>query len=76
MNFNPELTKLAQEVIFSHKLQNTDPPYLIFSQSTVNFTEFQEHLGIVLDSRLDFKEHLEIIFKKDNETKGLLYKLH
>ena len=76
MNFNPELTKLAQEVMFSHKLQNTNPPYLIFNQNTVNFTEFQEHLGIVLDSRLDFKEHLEIIFKKVNETKGLLYKFH
>ena len=64
MNFNPDPTKQAQKVIFGRKLQNTDHPCLIFNHNTVSLTENQKHLGIVLDSRLDFKEHLEIIFKK------------
>ena len=74
MNFNPDPTKQAQEVFFSRKLQNTDHPCLIFNHNTVSLTESHMHLGIVLDSRLDFKEHLEIIFKKVSKTIGLLSK--
>ena len=70
-NFNPDLAKQVQEVIFSRKLQNNHP-CLIFNHSTVSFIESQKHLGIVLDSRLDFKEHLGIIFKKVSKTRGLL----
>ena len=68
MNFNPDLTKQTQEVIFSQKLQNTNHPCLIFNRST------QKHLGIVLDSRLDFKEHLEITFKF-SKTTGLSHEI-
>ena len=41
----------------------------------VSLTESQKHLGIVLDFRLDSKEHLEIIFKKVSKAIGLLRKL-
>ena len=71
-NFNPDLAKQVQEVIFSRKLQNNNHPCLIFNHSTVSFIESQKHLGIVLDSRLDFKEHLGIIFKKVSKARGLL----
>ena len=71
MNFNLDLTKKAQEVIFSRKLQNTNQPSLIFNHNTVSLTESQKHLGIVLNSRLDFKENLEIIFKKANSRISL-----
>ena len=63
MNFNPDPTKQTQEVIFSRKLQNTNHPCLNFNNNTANLTESQKYLGEVLDSRLDFKEHLEIIFR-------------
>ena len=72
MNFNPDPTKQAQEVIFSRKLQNTNHLCLIFNHNTVSLSESQKHLGIVLDSRLDFKEHLEKILKKVSKTIGLL----
>ena len=36
---------------------------MIFNHNTVQLTESQKHLGIVLNSRLDFNKHLEIIFK-------------
>ena len=47
---------------------------MIFNQTTVHLTESQQSLGIVLDSRLDLKEQLEIIFKKVSKAKGLLFK--
>ena len=61
MNLNPDSTKQAQKVIFSRKLQNTNHPCLSFNHDTVSLTDSQKHLGIVLDSRLDFNKHLEII---------------
>ena len=73
MNFNLDPTKQAQEVIFSWKLQSTNHPCLIYNR--VSLTESQKHLGIVLDFRLDSKEHLEIIFKKVSKAIGLLRKL-
>ena len=71
MNFNPDPTKQAQEVIFSRKLQNTNHPSLNCNHNT----ESHKYHGMVLDSRLDFKEHMEIIFKKNSKTIGLLRKL-
>ena len=35
-NFNPDLNKEAQEIIFSQKLQNTNYPCLIFNHNFVN----------------------------------------
>ena len=48
---------------------------MIFNHNTDSLTESQKHLEIVLDSRLDFNEHLEIIFKKVSKTIGLFRKL-
>ena len=75
MNFNPDSAKETQEVVFSRKLQNTNQSCLIFNHNTISLTESQKHPGIVLNSRLDFKEHLEIIFKKASKKIGLLHKL-
>ena len=36
----------------------------------------QKHLGMFLDTKLDFEEHLKNIFSKVNKTIGLLRKLH
>ena len=72
MDFNPDPTK---QVIFSRKLQNTNHPCLISNYNTVSLTESEKHFGIVLDSQSDFKEHLEIMFKKVSKTTGLLRKL-
>ena len=46
-----------------------------FNHNTISLTESQKHLRIVLNSRLNFKEHLEIIFRKVSKTIGLLRKL-
>ena len=58
MSFNPDLKKQAQEVIFSRITKKINPPPLIFSNSTVSQTTFQNHLGVILDYSLSFNEHL------------------
>ena len=55
MSFNPDINKQAQEVIFSRKLQKSNHPSLTFSVTSVTQSEIQKHLGMFLDSKLDFK---------------------
>ena len=56
MSFNPNLTKQAQELIFSRKVQTTNPPPLFFNKNVVPKTTLQKHLGMFLDSKLNFIE--------------------
>ena len=46
-----------------------------FQSQCCELAESQKYLGIVLDSRLVFKEYLEIFFKKVTKIIGLLRKL-
>ena len=75
MNFNPDPTKQAQELFFSRKVQTTNYPPLIFNQNVIPQTTLQKHLGMYLDSKLNFSEHLKTIFQKTDKTIGLLRKL-
>ena len=52
MVFNSDITKQAQEVIFSRKLKKPVQPYLTFNNSQVSQTESQKHLGLILDSKI------------------------
>ena len=76
MNLNPDPNKQAQEVLFSRKIQKSSQPSLIFNNNIVTQSLTQKHLGIFLDTKLDFQEHLKSIFSKVNKTIGLLRKLH
>ena len=76
MNFNPDPSKQAQEVIFSRKLNKDYHPPLAFNNNNVPETDSQKHLGIILDNRLSFENHLKMILNKVNKTIGLLRKLH
>ena len=75
MYFNPDPTKQAQELLFSRKVQTTNHPPLFFNENVVPQTALQKHLGIFLDNKLNFSEHLKTIFQKTNKTIGLLRKL-
>ena len=75
MSFNPDISKQAQEVIFSRKLKKTPHPPLMFNSNRVNKASSQKHLGIVLDKSLSFEEHLKRISVKTNKTLYLLRKL-
>ena len=76
MTFNPDLNKQAQEVLFSRKIQNSFQPSLIFNSNIVTQSITQKHLGMFLDIKLNFQEHLKSIFSKVNKTTGLLRNFH
>ena len=55
MFFNPDLTKLTQEVIFSRKNIKNDHPIVYFNKAPVAHTTCQKHLGMHLDEKLNLK---------------------
>ena len=75
MSFNPDASKQAQEVIFSRKIQKTCNPSIYFNKKSVKQVSSQIHLGMTLDNKLNFQEHLKNILNKVNKTIGLLRKL-
>ena len=62
MIFRPHINKQAQEVVFSGKLQKSNYPSLTFNGTCVTQPEIQKHLEMFLESKLDFKEHIQNVF--------------
>ena len=75
MSFNHDPSRQAQEVIFSRKIKKPNHPELILNNIPVNQTSYQRHLGMFLDNKLNFREHLKYITNKVNKSTGLLRKL-
>ena len=71
MSFNPNPSKQVQEVIFSRKIKKTKQ----FNNIQVNQTPYQKHLGMFLDDKSNFGEHLKYITNKVNKSIGLSHKL-
>ena len=64
MNFNPDLSKQAQEVIFSRKTVKVSHPSDTFNTVPVACTSCQKHLGLYLDEKVNFHDHINAkIFK-------------
>ena len=64
MVFNPDINKEAIEVIFSVKKNTREHPELIFNGIPVSREDYTKHLGVYLDSRLNFSKHIrEAIIK-------------
>ena len=76
MNFDSDLTKQAQEVIFSGKTKKKllYPP-LAFHNTNATQSIYLKHLGIILDSKLTFENHLKLVTTKTNKTIGLFHKV-
>ena len=58
MEFNPDPTKQATEVLFSCKKTSPNHPQLIFNGSDVVKVNEQKHLGLILEPGLSFEKHL------------------
>ena len=58
MQFNPDPTKQANEVIFSCKRRKPVHPPLIFNGSPVTKTNYQKHWGLILCPNLCFQKHI------------------
>ena len=58
MTFNPDLSKQAQELIFSRKTVKIIHPSITFNTVPVARTTSQKHLGLYLDEKLSFHDHI------------------
>ena len=62
-------------MIFGGKINKIDYPPLYFNQNLVKLSSTNKHLGMVLDTRLDFNLHQKNVQNKVNKMIGLLRKL-
>ena len=71
MEFNPDPSKQATEVLFSCKKFSPHHPQLIINGTAVANVNEQKHLGLILDSKLSFEKHLN---EKIMKTLDQIYK--
>ena len=72
LEFNPDPTKQATEVLFSCKTSNPNHPKIIFNGTVVAKTNEQKHLGLTLDSSLSFKKHPNKKIIKAKKNLGII----
>ena len=56
--------KQAQELLFSRKTSSKPYPSLNFNDNLVYQVQLQKHLGLFLDPKLSFDEHIQFILIK------------
>ena len=75
MIFNPDLSKQAQEVIFSRKTNKINHPTTTFNTIPVARTPNQEHLGLYLVEKLNFNHHINVKISKANKGIEIIKRL-
>ena len=65
----------TQEVIFGGKIKKLSHPSLVFNNPNVLQASSHKHLGVTLDVKLAFGQHLKKVLNKVNKTICLLRKL-
>ena len=68
--FNPDLKKHGKEVLFSQKLNTCKYLPVTHNNTIIATCALQKHLGVVLDSKLDFSIHIEEILRQHNKIIG------
>ena len=76
MSFNPDVSKQAQEIIFSRKKNINNHPVVFFNNLSINRNSTQKHLGLLLDEKLNFSVHVNDKLKKVTKSINLLRKLN
>ena len=72
MEFNPDITKQAIEVVFSQKYKKPLHPPLTFNGIPVKREVQTKHLGVILDEKLTFRKHISEKIIKANKGIGML----
>ena len=75
MPFNPDVSKQAQEVIFSKRTQKLFHPTVLFNNIPVQCSTVQKHLGVYLDEKLNFNTHITEKIGKASKGIGVIKKL-
>lgn len=69
MLFNPDHTKQA------YKGDNVPDELFTFNNSKIQLTSSQKHLRLILDSKVDFNQHLNDRINKCNKIIGIMKRL-
>ena len=72
---NPGPNKLGQEVLFSRKNQTQNHPTISLNNVQVERSSYQKHLGIILDEKLNFKQHIGSAISNINKGISVIKKL-
>ena len=75
MTFNPDLSIQAQEVTFSRKTAKVSHPSITFNTVPVARTTCQKHLGLYLNEKLTFYNHINAKISKANKGIGVIKRL-
>ena len=75
MNFNSDPSKQAQELLYSRKTSSKPYPSWNFNDNPVHEVPLKKHLGLFLDPKLSFDEHINCILIKARKIIGLIRKL-
>ena len=76
MSFNPDVSKQAQEVIFSPKKNISNHPAVFFNNLLINRKSTQKYLSVLLDEKLNFSANINEKLKKVTKSINLLRKLN
>ena len=74
MVFNPDPTKQATAVCFSQKRDDVSHELLTFNNK-IQSAPAPKHLGLILDSKLDFNQHIHGKISKCNKIIGIMGRL-
>ena len=64
MQFNPDPNKQAQEVYFSKKSNHENSLAVTFNNAKVGTCSTHKYLGLLLDTRFGFNEHIQTKMSK------------
>ena len=70
--FNPDPSKQAIKICLSHKRDNKNFLSLMLNNTKVKLATSQKHLGLILDSKRDFNEHIDSKMNKCNKIIGII----
>ena len=76
ITFNPYVSKQVQETVFSHKVIETNHATVYFNNVPVIRENFQKHLGLLLDSKLNFFDHIIDKIKKAIKSINIIRKIY
>ena len=75
MLINPDTNKPAQKVLFSRKKKTQNHPNISLKNIQLIRVSHQKHLGLILDEKHNFKEHIDSTILKVNRGIAVLKKL-
>ena len=75
MLFNPGPSKTAQEVVLSRKKKLQSHPTISLNNIQVERTSYVKHWGILLNGKLNFKQHIDSVILKINKGISILKNL-